>query len=288
MQTVAYGYGPGIAGHPQMNSLAIGDIHGCSKALDALLQATESQQYDHFITLGDYVNKGPDTKGALDRLISLYNQGLLTPLRGNHELKMLVAKDLQTQTFQEEVLIDQQTMNSYGMDEQEGRLDSIPDQHWSFIESSCVDYWEGEDVFCVHATVNPLIPLAAQLSQKLFWEKFDYPAPHISGKTMICGHTSQSSGLPLSIGHAICIDTRACGGRWLTGMDIQTGQFWQANQQGETRTGKIPNYGTKNQLSKFQRNEGQVCDSENLLMKPSLFNLDSSSYESRNKTVVPS
>jgi serine/threonine protein phosphatase 1 len=53
---------------------------------------------------------------------------------------------------------------------------------------------------------------------------------------MICGHTSQKSGRPLNLGHAVCIDTWVYGRGWLTCLDVQTGKLWQANQAGETRT----------------------------------------------------
>jgi serine/threonine protein phosphatase 1 len=72
----------------------------------------------------------------------------------------------------------------------------------------------------------------------LYWEKFDHPPPHESGKIMVCGHTPQASGRPLDIGHAICIDTQAYKpSGWLTCLDVASGRYWQANQQGETREG---------------------------------------------------
>lgn len=52
---------------------------------------------------------------------------------------------------------------------------------------------------------------------------------------MVCGHSSQKSGLPLNHGHAICIDTWACGQGWLTCLDVESGKVWQANEARETR-----------------------------------------------------
>jgi serine/threonine protein phosphatase 1 len=69
----------------------------------------------------------------------------------------------------------------------------------------------------------------------LYWESFDNPPPHASGKIMICGHTSQKSGRPRGLGHAVCIDTWAYGQGWLTCLDVGSGKYWQADQQGETR-----------------------------------------------------
>ena len=51
-------------------TIAIGDIHGCSRALDALIAAVGPTPADEIVTLGDYVDRGPDTPGVLDRLIA--------------------------------------------------------------------------------------------------------------------------------------------------------------------------------------------------------------------------
>jgi hypothetical protein len=73
-----------------------------------------------------------------------------------------------------------------------------------------------------------------------FWrERFADPPPHQSGKIMVCGHTSQQSGLPRNIGHAVCIDTFVYGDGWLTCLDVANGQYWQANQKGETRGDRL-------------------------------------------------
>lgn len=70
----------------------------------------------------------------------------------------------------------------------------------------------------------------------LYWERFGNPAPHESGLTMVCGHTSQQSGDPLNVGHAICIDTSACRGGWLTCLDVDTMFCWQASESGDVRS----------------------------------------------------
>jgi len=76
----------------------------------------------------------------------------------------------------------------------------------------------------------------------LYWEKFRNPAPHFSGKTMVCGHTSQKSGKPVNLGHAICIDTRIYDNGWLTCLDVTSGQVWQANELGQQRTASIDEF----------------------------------------------
>ena len=74
-----------------MRALAIGDIHGCLGPLDDLLAWVTPTADDALITLGDYVDRGPDTRGVLNRLIELKKKRPLICLRGNHEIMMLDA-----------------------------------------------------------------------------------------------------------------------------------------------------------------------------------------------------
>src|SRR5436190_20525021 len=76
--------------------LAIGDVHGCSRALDLLLTDLDPRDGDTVVTLGDYIDRGPDSKGVLDRLLGLHRAGRLVALRGNHEIMMLAARQSQS------------------------------------------------------------------------------------------------------------------------------------------------------------------------------------------------
>ncbi|PJF32772.1 MAG: serine/threonine protein phosphatase, partial [Phototrophicales bacterium] len=90
-----------------------------------------------------------------------------------------------------------------------GTFDDVPQNHWNFLEKQCVKWYETDLHFFVHANADPKLPFDRQPPEQLFWEKFGHPQPHNSGKIMVCGHSSQKSGVPLNIGHAICIDTYA-------------------------------------------------------------------------------
>jgi serine/threonine protein phosphatase 1 len=243
-----------------MRILAIGDIHGCSIAFDTLMTAVKPQPNDKIITLGDYVDRGPDSKGVIDRLIALDATGQLTALRGNHELMMLqlrkgaaLPKTIRSrQKLQWRGKGGDATLASYSKSGKAGKksgkagkLADVPDSHWNFIENVCVDWCETDTHFFVHANTNPNLPLAEQPDQMLFWEKFGNPAPHISGKIMVCGHTSQKSGIPINLGHAICLDTRVYGKGWLTCLDVISGRLWQANQAGELRTAWIQDFASE-------------------------------------------
>src|SRR4051812_45545776 len=71
--------------------LTIGDVHGCLTALDTLLGFVRPTAADQVVFLGDYIDRGPDSKGVLDRLIELRRSLDVVCLRGNHEVMMLAA-----------------------------------------------------------------------------------------------------------------------------------------------------------------------------------------------------
>lgn len=231
-----------------MRLLAIGDIHGCATALQVLLSAVNLRPGDTLIGLGDYINKGPETKATLDQLIQLFDQNILIPLLGNHELKLLSAGQQGQPHNGIEVLVDRHTLSSYGEGGNPGTLASIPKAHWQFVQHHCLPWVETEDHIFVHATLDADKPLTGQPDTALFFDKLKAQKPHISGKTIICGHTPQRNGNPLNVHHAICLDTAACEGQWLTCLNVLSGQVWQANQQREIRTSCIEDYLEKSQV----------------------------------------
>jgi serine/threonine protein phosphatase 1 len=219
-----------------MRVLAIGDIHGCSRALDCLLAAVDPQARETVITLGDYVDRGPDSCGVIDRLLRLQRMCHLVALRGNHELMMLAARDGEAEEKEWHRNGGDVALASYSVLGDVGKLVDVPEHHWQFLEEKCVGWYETESHFFVHANAYPELTLAEQPDYMLYWEQFNDPPPHSSGKVMVCGHTPQKSGRPLSLGHAICIDTWVYGRGWLSCLDVTTGRIWQANQSGEQRT----------------------------------------------------
>lgn len=233
-----------------MRQLAIGDIHGCLTAFNTLLDAVALAPADQIITLGDYVDRGPDSRGVLERLLALHAGGRLVALRGNHDVMMLEARN--GRDFAWLAVGGKQTLLSYGITGSEierlvdgvgwfgdpdNVLEKIPKQHWQFLEHQCLPYYETDKHIFVHANLYPDLPLAEQPDYMLYWEKLMEPCDHVSGKTMICGHSRQKNGLPLDLGTSVCIDTSIYDGGWLTGLDVLSGRVWQANERGETRTG---------------------------------------------------
>lgn len=217
-----------------MRHLAIGDIHGCFQALTTLIDYVRPSDNDVVITLGDYVDRGPNTAAVLDWLINYQTTRKLVALRGNHEIMMLAARDGEEPDDWLEVG-GKETLASYSPFGDGKRPVDVPESHWRFLEST-ISWYETERHFFVHANAYPDIPLDEQPDFMLYWEKFDDPPRHDSGKIMVCGHTSQKSGIPAANDNAICIDTWAHGRGWLTCLDVESGRMWQANENGDTRS----------------------------------------------------
>ncbi|HEX4150135.1 MAG TPA: metallophosphoesterase [Pirellulales bacterium] len=225
-----------------MRLLTIGDIHGYLAALDALLALVEPTADDWIITLGDYVDRGPDSCGVLDRMLELSARGRLIPLRGNHEEMMLDARHdpaLHALWLQ---YGGQNTLDSYAQHGYDGTLAGVPAAHWDFLETQCIDWFQSPTHFFVHANADSQRELPEQTVNLLRWQKFGEPTPHCSGKIMVCGHTYQESGFPRNLGHAVCIDTWIYGGGWLTCLDAISGEFWQSNEHGQTRSGLLADF----------------------------------------------
>ena len=218
-----------------MRTLAIGDIHGCSKAFDHVLRLARVRTSDTIITLGDYVDRGPDSKGVLDRLLWLQGQCRLIPLKGNHEIMMMESREDPVRNKDWLGHGGRHTLRSYAPGRDNPNLQDVPPEHWHFIEH-CLPWHETDEHIFVHANLSPEIPLPEQPPVVLFWEFLTpQPEPHFSGKTMICGHTSQQSGRPLHLGHTICLDTYAYGGGFLSCLDVGSGTVWQASESGMKR-----------------------------------------------------
>lgn len=72
---------------------AVGDIHGCLQTFKCLVRALKLTAHDTLYLLGDYIDRGPDSKGVLDYLMQLHMDTdiIVHPLMGNHEKMLLNA-----------------------------------------------------------------------------------------------------------------------------------------------------------------------------------------------------
>ncbi|HEY0981790.1 MULTISPECIES: metallophosphoesterase family protein [unclassified Schlesneria] len=212
-------------------TIAIGDIHGCARALQRLLEQIDLQPDDTLITLGDYVNRGPDSNGVLDCLLTTRKRCHLIPILGNHDEMLLeaVLKGTSIDRFLSKG--GDATLRSYGVPLS---FDQIPVRHIEFLQG-CRSSFETETHFFLHANYRPDLPLNQQDDETIRWRSLrdSIPGPHFSGKIAVLGHTPQPE--VLDEGHLLCLDTGCCRGGWLTAMDVTTRQVWQTSQSGEVR-----------------------------------------------------
>ncbi len=218
-----------------MRTLVIGDIHGCLTALKTLVESLELTPEDTLITVGDYIDRGPDSQGVIDYLIDLRKNHRLITLKGNHELMIKDAHtDDDDQLYFWLINGGIEAAQSFGIND----LDELPQKYWDFIDD-CPLYHETPNHIIAHAGLEPNTPVAEQGIESLCWLRIHDTEPHMSGKTLICGHTPQRDGKPLKLPHAICIDTHVFASQWLTCLDIDSENYWQANQNKETRQGTL-------------------------------------------------
>jgi serine/threonine protein phosphatase 1 len=219
--------------------IAIGDIHGCPDALASLVDAVEPGRDDTIITLGDYIDRGPNSCGVVDRLIRLAERCRLIPLLGNHEEVLLEAFREKDALRRWLTLGGADTLRSYGWvpgGPRRALADWFPKPHREFI-AGCRGFHETPTHLFVHAGYVPELPLAQQPALALRWRVTDAATavPHQSGKVAVVGHTPQRSGEVLDLGFLVCIDTNCARGGWLTAFDVGSGQVWQADRTGRLR-----------------------------------------------------
>jgi serine/threonine protein phosphatase 1 len=220
-------------------TIAIGDVHGCSPALRTLLDTIGPDADDVVVTLGDYIDRGPDSKGVLDLLLDLAGYCRLVALLGNHEEMLLAA--LSDRKVLEGWLAcgGVEAVLSYGWAPGGPRrgLDAlIPQEHWRFL-AGCRPFYLTDTHFFVHAGYVPQLPPEEQPAEALRWRVTDRHTarPYRPGITAVVGHTPQYSGEVLDLGFLICIDTNCHRGGWLTALEVGTGQIWQADREGRLR-----------------------------------------------------
>jgi serine/threonine protein phosphatase 1 len=214
-------------------TIAIGDIHGCLAALETVLADVRPQADDTLVLLGDYVDRGPQSRGVVERLLQLRKECRLVPLLGNHDELLLKVYDGQRELYVDWLSFGgEATLASYDtMDP--GR---IPAAHIEFLRG-CPLFYAADRHFYVHGNYRAETPLDAQATETLLWESLRdrLPGPHRSGNMAIVGHTSQKTGEILDLGHLLCIDTWCYGDGWLTALEVGNRRVWQADKEGRPR-----------------------------------------------------
>ncbi|CAL2095181.1 metallophosphoesterase family protein [Tenacibaculum sp. 190524A02b] len=221
-----------------MATYAIGDIHGCYTALKTIFNQFIIQEKDTVVFLGDYIDRGPNSKEVIDWLIQNQNNYNFKFILGNHEIMMQTAKVSSERLSEWLYFGGSNTLSSYKIGNDVNWADKITSSHWNFIDN-CLPYFELNNFIFVHAGLELKKSLSQQNKHHLFWKKFERPEKYMEGKTVICGHTSRKNGQIANFGHTICIDTYAYGGKWLTCLNVETKDYIQTNNQGRVRKSNL-------------------------------------------------
>ena len=218
---------------PSGRVIAIGDVHGCIHALDAVLEAIAPTGADEFVFLGDLVDNGRDSRDVLNRILELQSACRVVLIQGNHEEMMLAARSGAEAFNYWQNCGGALTLSSYHFP---GRMEDVTAEHWAMIES-CLPYYETDDLIFTHANYLPNVPMPQQPRHQLRWALFEPQEmrPHMSRKPVIVGHTEQKDGEILDLGFAMCIDTACWRYGWLTAVDCYSGDQWQASHWGVMR-----------------------------------------------------
>lgn len=171
--------------------ILVGDIHGCLDTFQALLALINfNPAQDHLYLLGDYIDRGPNSKGVLDELIRLKNKGYnIFPIRGNHE-QMLIA-DYIAETEKGWVDMAEETFkSSFNIKS----LKELPSQYIEFCKQ--LPYYILEDSFiAVHAGLNFAYKDPFSNPEDLMWirnwyDNIDYN--WLQNRKIIHGHSPQT------------------------------------------------------------------------------------------------
>lgn len=213
---------------------AIGDIHGCSVALRTLIEAIAPQPEDTIVVLGNVIDFGPDTREVIQQLIELSSRCQLILLTGNHEEMLFRAVESPSEVNTWIYSGGEDTLKCYAG---RGKNELIDPDHLEFLRGHCRDYHETDGFIFVHANYFPNLPMSQQSSRTLRWEFIEPErmAPHYSGKTVVAGHTPQTSGEVLDLVFLKVIDTDCSRGGWLTALEVGSGEVIQADQLGGIR-----------------------------------------------------
>jgi serine/threonine protein phosphatase 1 len=207
---------------------AIGDVHGCVGKLTSLMSLLPlDAKRDTLVFLGDYVDRGPDSKGMLDYLMALRKKiESVVFLSGNHEKMFL--NYYRDNRDKELYLMNggASTIISYGGDGfEDGRKMKVPESHREFLSGLPVSY-ETDDYLFVHAGLKPGVPRDKQNPEDMLWIRHEFvESTEDFGKIVVFGHTSFDN--PLIQPNKIGVDTGAVYGGKLTAVELPSLKIYQ-------------------------------------------------------------
>lgn len=167
------------------------DIHGCANELKLLLNKIPLQPTSTLIFLGDYVDRGDNSKEVIEVILDLKKRYNVVTLKGNHEELFMAFLEDQTSVKAATFIYNGggSTVASYG--NEKGEI-LVPDEHLQFL-TELVSFHETNDYFFVHAGV-PNLPLEeikkGGHEEQLMWIRSPFLKSDFEwGKTIVHGHT---------------------------------------------------------------------------------------------------
>jgi serine/threonine protein phosphatase 1 len=221
---------------------AVGDIHGCYDKLTTLLgRIPFDRDRDTLIFLGDYINRGPDSRKVLDHLIRLKKECRnVVYLVGNHEHTLLeysVTGDMESLKALRMMGLEA-TLQSYGSSIRHlPGLACFPEEHRDFLRSLDFAFIDGRNIF-THADISrksiELCPGEGRCARHdhpdeaalLFSRRLVRKEAETYGYTIIFGHSPVV--FPLVLPNRIGIDTGAVYGNVLTAFELPGNCFHHA------------------------------------------------------------
>lgn len=183
--------------------IAITDIHGELEKLENVLSKIETRPDDIFVFMGDYIDRGPDSKGVVEKIIEISESFKTICLIGSHEYALLHAEQDDYYNYLFWNYGGPATIKSYG-----GRFENILQTHGEFFKSLKF-YHLTDDYLFVHAGINPKYKLEDQHETDFVYIRSTfYNSKHNLPQKIIFGHTEFDE--PLIQNDKICIDL-GCG-----------------------------------------------------------------------------
>lgn len=224
---------------------AIGDIHG---QIDMMHQALDYVMADPdagapIVFLGDYVDRGPNSRAVLELLIAAKSHGQnWIMLKGNHDRYMTRFlgdahyRDSNTRAnyhWLADPIGGKKTLESYGVDVDPRRdvedihkdsVEAVPQEHIDFIESLPLMHVSDDHIF-VHAGIRPGVALDEQVEDDLIWIRKGFLEDETDhGRLVVHGHTALQS--PCRYVNRLNLDGGAGYGRPLVPARLLGGDAW--------------------------------------------------------------
>lgn len=227
-------------------TLVISDIHGELGKFNKLLQQAEYDAgKDQLILLGDYVDRGPNSKGVISRVMELKDQGAIV-LRGNHDDMMVAAVDNEPGAWERWAKNGAiHTLKSYDLsiNSMEVPQTGMFMEHVSFIKELNYYYKSDGHIF-VHAGVDPDVPIGETDPATLVWIREAFHLGYHGKETIVFGHTptahlhgkKDANGVYFGGNNIIGIDGSAVFGGNLNCLELHSNKVYTVDERTYSKT----------------------------------------------------